>query len=61
MELSDKKATLSFSDGSKAIEFPVYSGTVGPDVIDIRKLYGQTGVFTFDPGFMSTAACESSL
>ena len=61
MKLSDKKATLSFSDGSKAVEFPVYSGNVGPDVIDIRKLYGQTGMFTFDPGFMSTAACESGI
>src|SRR3546814_688787 len=61
MNLSDKKATLSFSDGSQPIEFPVYKGTVGPDVIDIRKLYGQTGMFTFDPGFMSTAACESAI
>ena len=41
MELSDKKATLAFSDGSPSVEFPVYKGTVGPDVIDIRKLYGQ--------------------
>jgi citrate synthase len=43
------------------VEFPVYKGTVGPDVIDIRKLYAQTGKFTFDPGFMSTAACESQI
>ena len=55
------KATLSFSDGTPSIEFPIYNGTVGPDVIDIRKLYGQTGKFTFDPGFMSTAACESKI
>jgi len=55
------KATLSFSDGTPPIEFPIYHGTVGPDVIDIRKLYGQTGKFTFDPGFMSTAACESKI
>jgi len=61
MKLSDKKATLSFSDGTPSIEFPVYQGTVGPDVIDIRKLYGQTGMFTFDPGFMSTAACASGI
>ena len=61
MNLSDKKATLSFSDGAQPIEFPVYKGTVGPDVIDIRKLYGQTGMFTFDPGFMSTASCESAI
>ena len=61
MQLSDKKATLSFSDGSPSVEFPVYQGTVGPDVIDIRKLYGQTGMFTYDPGFMATASCESAI
>ncbi len=55
------KATLSFSDGSAPVELPVYSGTVGPQVVDIRKLYAQTGRFTFDPGFMSTAACESKI
>ncbi len=56
-----KKATLSFSDGTAPIEFPVHSGSIGPDVIDIRKLYGTTGKFTFDPGFLSTAACESKI
>src|SRR5690554_5666767 len=61
MELSDKKATLAFSDGSPSVEFPVYKGTVGPDVIDIRKLYGQTDMFTYDPGFLATASCESSI
>jgi len=61
MNTSDNKATLSFSDGSTPIEFPIYKGTVGPDVIDIRKLYGATGKFTYDPGFMSTAACNSSI
>ncbi|HEV7813743.1 MAG TPA: citrate synthase [Janthinobacterium sp.] len=61
MNTSDKKATLSFSDGSPAIDFPIYEGTVGPDVIDIRKLYAGTGKFTYDPGFMSTAACNSSI
>ncbi|NML62289.1 citrate synthase [Massilia sp. RP-1-19] len=61
MNISDNKATLSFSDGSPAIDMPIYKGTVGPDVIDIRKLYGQTGKFTYDPGFMSTAACNSSI
>jgi len=61
MNISDTKATLSFSDGSQAIDMPIYKGTVGPDVIDIRKLYAQTGKFTYDPGFMSTAACNSSI
>jgi len=55
------KATISFSDGGPAVELPIYRGTIGPEVIDIRKLYGQTGRFTFDPGFMSTAACESKI
>ncbi len=61
MKSADYKATLSFSNGNPSVEFPVYQGTVGPDVLDIRKLYGQTGSFTFDPGFMSTAACESAI
>jgi len=61
MNISDTKATLSFSDGSPAIDMPIYKGTVGPDVIDIRKLYAQTGKFTYDPGFMSTAACNSTI
>ncbi|MEJ7138531.1 citrate synthase [Amphibiibacter pelophylacis] len=58
---SDVKATLSFSDGSPSMDLPIYKGTVGPDVIDIRKLYGQTGKFTYDPGFLSTASCNSSI
>ena len=61
MNDSNTKATLSFSDGSPSIEFPIYKGSLGPDVIDIRKLYGATGKFTYDPGFMSTAACNSSI
>ncbi len=61
MTQSDAKATLSFSDGSPSVEFPIYKGSIGPDVVDIRKLYGATGKFTYDPGFMSTAACNSSI
>ncbi|MDH5856209.1 citrate synthase [Lampropedia aestuarii] len=61
MKLSDNKATLSFSNGKPAVELPVYEGSVGPDVIDIRKLYGQTGMFTYDPGFLSTASCQSAI
>ncbi|OGA98531.1 MAG: citrate (Si)-synthase [Burkholderiales bacterium RIFCSPHIGHO2_12_FULL_61_11] len=61
MKLADNKATLSFSNGSPSIDLPVYQGTVGPDVIDIRKLYAQTGMFTYDPGFMATAACQSAI
>jgi citrate synthase len=61
MTPSDVKATLSFSDGSPSMDLPIYKGSLGPDVIDIRKLYGQTGKFTYDPGFLSTAACQSAI
>ena len=54
------KATLTLPDG-KTIELPTYGGSHGPDVIDIRKLYAQTGMFTYDPGFMSTASCNSNI
>jgi len=56
----DKKATLTLHDGRK-FEFPVLSGSTGPDVIDIRTLYGKAGVFTYDPGFLSTASCSSTI
>ena len=59
--MTDRTATLTFSDGSPSITLPVLIGSVGPDVIDIRALYGKTGEFTFDPGFMSTAACTSAI
>ena len=54
------KATLTLQNGT-AVELPTFSGTHGPDVIDIRKLYAQTGMFTYDPGFMSTASCNSNI
>jgi len=57
--ITDKKATFSL-DG-KSVEFPVHSGTIGPDVVDIRTLYAKTGAFTFDPGFMSTGSCMSAI
>jgi len=47
--------------GDTTTEFPILTGNVGPDVIDIRSLYAKTGMFTFDPGFMSTAACKSAI
>ena len=52
-------ATLIYEN--RKIDLPVMKGTVGPDVIDVRKLYGETGAFTYDPGFTSTASCESGL
>ena len=54
-----KSATLTV-DG-KSFDLPIHSGTVGPDVIDIGKLYGQSGMFTYDPGFTSTASCQSQI
>jgi citrate synthase len=53
------KASLTV--GNKTVELPVSQGTVGPDVIDIRKLYADANVFTYDPGFQSTASCESAI
>src|SRR3954470_20081498 len=52
-------ATLNY--GNRSYEFPVLGGTVGPNVVDIRKLYGEADVFTYDPGFTSTASCESQI
>ena len=52
-------AHLSIDDAS--FDYPVMAGSVGPEVVDIRKLYANTGRFTYDPGFTSTAACESKI
>jgi citrate synthase len=57
--MTDKVAKLVVGD--KTYEFPILSGTVGPEVIDIRSLYAKTGLFTYDPGFTSTAACDSAI
>ncbi|MCH8532703.1 MAG: citrate (Si)-synthase [Saccharospirillum sp.] len=57
--MTDKTAKLVI-EGRDPIELPVYSGTLGPDVIDVRSLTGN-GLFTFDPGFVSTASCESEI
>ena len=59
MKDSQKSATLNIGDES--YELPIFSPTSGPDVIDIRKLYAQAGVFTYDPGFTSTASCDSTI
>jgi len=58
--MADKTATLKLPDG-KSLEFPVLSGSTGPDVVDIRPLYAKSGMFTYDPGFLSTASCTSSI
>ncbi len=57
--MTDKKATLTIP-GQESVELPIYSGTVGPDVIDVGALTSK-GMFTYDPGFVSTAACESKI
>jgi len=59
--MAEKLATLSFSDGTPSVDFPVLGGSEGPDVIDVRALYAKTGKFTYDPGFMSTASCRSNI
>jgi citrate synthase len=58
-KMSEKHATITV--GNKNVDLPMYDGTVGPTVIDIGKLLAQTGMFTFDPGFLSTASCESKI
>jgi citrate synthase len=57
--MAEKKG--SFTIGGKEIDLPVMQGTMGPSVVDIRNLYGETEMFTFDPGFTSTASCESKI
>ena len=56
-----QNGSATFKIGDKEIELPVLKGSVGPDVVDIRKLYAGADVFTFDPGFTSTASCESQI
>ncbi|NWK96581.1 citrate (Si)-synthase [Sphingobium lactosutens] len=57
--MSDNKANLTIGGASN--DYAIMDGTVGPQVIDVRKLYAQTGMFTYDPGFTSTASCDSGL
>lgn len=58
--MSEKKAQLSIDGIDETIELPVYEGSTGPDVVDVRSLVGK-GIFTYDPGFVSTAACDSNI
>ena len=53
--------TAKLSIGNESWEFPVREGTVGPSVVDVSRLYAETGRFTYDPGFTSTASCESNI
>jgi citrate synthase len=57
----EPKSTAKFTIDDKEFEFPVYAGTIGPDVVDISKFYAQTGCFTYDPGYTSTGSCRSDI
>ena len=59
--MTDPTKTAQLTLDGKTFELPVLSPTAGPDVLDIRKLYGQAGVFTYDPGYTSTASCDSTI
>ena len=58
---AQKNGTATLTYGNTRIDLPVYKATEGPDVVDIRKLYADADVFTYDPGFTSTASCESDI
>ena len=57
--MTEAKGSITVAD--KSVDFSIKKGTMGPDVLDIRSLYGETGMFTYDPGFTSTASCESKI
>jgi len=59
--MAEQTGTAKLTFGDKEIDLPMYSPTLGPDVIDITKLYAQGGVFTYDPGYTSTASCDSTI
>ncbi len=59
--MADTNKTAKLTIGENTYDLPIHSPSVGPDVLDIRKLYAQAGVFTYDPGFTSTAACDSTI
>src|ERR1700747_2894557 len=56
----EKMTSVKLPDG-RSVEFPVLTGTMGPEVIDIRTLYARSGMFTYDPGYLSTASCSSAI
>src|SRR6266404_710397 len=56
----EKMTTVKLPDG-RSLEFPALAGTIGPEVIDIRTLYAKSGMFTYDPGYLSTASCSSAI
>ena len=61
MDAKTSAKTGTLTVGNNNWDMPVLPGTIGPEVVDISKLYGQSGMFTYDPGFTSTASCESKI
>src|ERR1700726_2413847 len=61
MDATSQSKTATLTVGNKTYDFRILSGTVGPDVVDIGKLYAQSGMFTYDPGFTSTGSCQSKI
>src|SRR6202042_3198979 len=61
MDATSKSKTATLTVGNKTYDFPILSGTVGPDVVDIAKLYAQSGMFTYVPCFTSTGSCQSKI
>ena len=59
--MAKSTATLTDNETGKSYEFPIIHGTVGPRLVDIRKLYGESDMFTYDPGFTSTGSCGSKI
>src|SRR5258708_17848623 len=61
MDATSNTKTATLTVGNKTYDFPILSGTVGPDVIDLAKLHAQSGMFTYVPGFTSTGSCQSQI
>ena len=59
--MAKSTATLTDNETGKTYEMPIIHGTLGPRLVDVRKFYGDSGMFTYDPGFTSTASCESKI
>ena len=59
--MAKSSATLTDNETGKTYEMPIIHGTIGPRLVDVRKFYGDSGMFTYDPGFTSTGSCESKI
>ena len=59
--MAKSTATLTDNETGKTYDFPIIHGTIGPRLVDIRKMYGESGMFTYDPGFTSTGSCGSKI